>query len=395
MKLLVVSHVVHYLREGRLHAYGPYAREIEVWADLFEEVRIAAPVRVEHGPLDCVPFVHANISMVPQLETGGDALFPKLMQLLNLPAHCWRLARAMAACDAIHVRCPGNLGLLGAALAPLFSRRIVAKYAGQWHQGNHVAPTFRLQRWILASRWWRHGVVTVYGQWPDQPAQIVPFFTSMMTADQVARSRQAALGKAIGEPTRLMYSGRLVPRKGIDVLLHAVGLLHQRGKAVRLAIVGDGPERPRLERLALESGAGGVVEFHGAVPFEDMMRWYEDSHILVLASQSEGWPKAIAEAMCHGVVCIGSTQGLLPWMLDQRGLTVPADDAERLAESICTLIEDPRLYLKLSRNAAQWAQGYSLEGLREALRALLAERWNVPLSELSATASPVAAEPVR
>jgi glycosyltransferase involved in cell wall biosynthesis len=290
------------------------------------------------------------------------------------------------------VRCPGNLGLLGALLAPLFSERIVAKYAGQWHAGSCISSTYRLQRWVLSSRWWRRGVVTVYGQWPDQPAQIVPFFTSMMTGEQVARSRRAAAAKVLEQPARVLYSGRLVPRKGLAVLLEAVRLAGQMGTALELAIVGDGPERSRLERLAQELGIGQRVQFHGAVPFGEMMRWYEKAHILVLASQSEGWPKAITEAMCHGVVCIGSDEGLLPWMLADRGLTVPPEDAGQLARALSELAADPGLYTTLSRNAAQWAQGYSLEGLREALRVLLAERWNVPLSDFSPPAPPVAIE---
>ncbi len=395
LKLLVVSHVIHYLHEGSLHAYGPYAREIDVWADLFHEVRIAAPVRQEAPPGDCLAFERPNIVAVPQLETGGDTFREKAAQMLSLPVHCWRLARAMADVDAIHVRCPGNLGLLGAVLAPLFSEKIVAKYAGQWHAGGFIAATYRLQRWILCSRWWRRGIVTVYGQWPGQPAQVVPFFTSMMTGEQVARSQRMAAAKRLQCPAQILYSGRLVPGKGLDVLLEAVQMAWQRGIDTRLAIVGDGPERPRLERLAITLGIEQRVHFEGAVPFGAMMNWYEKSHILVLASQSEGWPKAITEAMCHGVVCVGSTEGLLPWMLQDRGLTVRAGNAAQLAEALSALIADPLLYLKLSRNAAQWAQGYSLEGLREALRSLLAERWNLSPAELTPPASSPAMQPVR
>lgn len=379
MRLTVVSHVVHFRHQGRLYAYGPYAREIEIWADLFHHVLIAAPLRSGPPPLDALPFEHRNIAIAPQPETGGDTLARKLLQILYLPVLLWTLARAMSSADAIHVRCPGNLGLLGAALAPLFSRRIVAKYAGQWHGGDYVAPTFRLQRWLLSSRWWRRGIVTVYGAWPGQAAQIVPFFTSMMTADQVDASQRAAARKMLAAPARLLYSGRLVPLKGIDVLLHATRLL--RGE-VRLTILGDGPEKPRLQQLAATLGIAGSVSFPGAVPFAEVMRAYDDHHILVLASNSEGWPKAVTEAMCHGVVCIASDEGLLPWMLQNRGLTVPVNDAPRLAEAIESLIADPALYRDYSRNAAQWARGYSIEGLREALRDLLQQRWRLPASAL-------------
>jgi hypothetical protein len=90
----------------------------------------------------------------------------------------------MAESNAIHVRCPGNLGLLGVILAPLFSDKLIAKYAGQWNAHKGERKILRLQRAILKSPWWK-GPVTVYGEWENQPAHIIPFFTSMMSADQI------------------------------------------------------------------------------------------------------------------------------------------------------------------------------------------------------------------
>lgn len=392
MKLVVVSHVAHYRHAGRLYAYGPYAREIDLWAEMFSHVFIASPLREEEPPGDCVPFAHDNISMKPQVESGGDSLSAKVAQLLMLPLHLWNLSRAMAGADAIHVRCPGNLGLLGALLAPLFSRRIVAKYAGQWQGGDCIPFTFRLQRRILASRWWRRGIVTVYGRWDRQPDHVVPFFTSMMTARQVSNAMFVAARKAIGQPLQLLYSGRLAPLKGVDLLLRALYSVAASGIGFHLTILGDGPQRLFLERLTAELGLQDRVTFHGAVCYDDVMSWYERAHILVLVSNTEGWPKAISEAMCHGVVCIGSSQGLLPWMLEDRGITVPLGDPNPLAAAIVSLVRQPERYARLSGNAARWARRYSLESLRDELRTVLCRRWNVPLREEPSVASPAMTE---
>ena len=376
MKLLIVSHVIHYEHKGRVYAYGPYAREIELWADVFSEVRIASPVRREEPPKDCVPFAASNITMVPQLETGGDSALAKMRQMLSLPVHVWKLARAMSEADAIHVRCPGNLGLIGVILAPLFSRRIVAKYAGQWSGAARVPLSYRWQRRILASRWWRRGVVTVYGEWPNQPPQVVPFFTSMMSREQVNRAARCAAGKTLTHPAQVLYSGRLAPGKGVDVLIRAAGLV---SPPVEVTIVGDGPERPTLEQLARDVDAEGKVRFAGAVSYDEVMAWYEKAHVLVLASNTEGWPKVLPEAMCHGVVCIGSTEGLIPWMLESRGATVPAGDAAALATAITVMVSDPVRYRELSARSAEWAQRYSMEDLKESLRRLLAKSWASPI----------------
>ncbi len=375
-KLLIVSHVIHYEHEGRIYAYGPYAREIELWAQLFSEVTIASPVRPETPPADCIAFRSRNISMARQLETGGDTMKAKISQIAALPLHAWRISRSMSRADVVHVRCPGNLGLIGVVLAPLFSRRMVAKYAGQWWGGERIPLTYRMQRWILSSRWWRRGVVTVYGEWPDQPRQVVPFFTSMMTREQVTSAVQAAGLKAPLHPARILYSGRLVPGKGIDVLIRAAAQVQE---AIEVTVVGEGPESDRLRQLALELGVAEKIKFAGAVAYDEVMEFYRQAHILVLASNSEGWPKVLPEAMCHGVVCIATDQGLMPWMLKNRGETVAAGDSKALAGAIDALIRDPQRYARLAENAMAWAQRYSLEDLKEALRNLLSGSWNLEL----------------
>jgi len=375
-RLVIVSHVVHYAWDGRLHAYEPYAREIDVWADLFETVAIAAPLRSERPPGDNAAFARTNIRVTPQPERGGRTLAAKLGQVLALPWMIWRLRAALKQADAIHVRCPGNLGLLGVLLAPLYSKRLIAKYAGQWTGYPGEPATVRLQRFLLRSRWWR-GPVTVYGQWPDQSPQVVPFFTSIMDTDQVRRAEAAAADKRLEGPLRALYVGRLSRAKNVDALLRAIADMRDEDRDFRADIVGDGPERGALETLARELSLGDRAVFHGAVRFEDVLSFYERTDILVLISETEGWPKAIMEGMSFGLVCIGSRRGLAPWLLEGRGLAIPPGDAATLAAALREIDEDRAGWRDRVVAGSAWARGYSLDGLRDALRELMAERWAV------------------
>ncbi len=133
--LVVVSHVVHHDDGGRIHAYTPYARELDRWASLVGRLTVAAPVRGRaRRPPTTAPLQATNVQTGPAARgrrrpprrQGGPAPAPAARW-------CWALDRALRGADAIQVRCPGNLGLLGAVLAPVRSRRVVAKYAGQWH----------------------------------------------------------------------------------------------------------------------------------------------------------------------------------------------------------------------------------------------------------------------
>ncbi len=377
-RLLIVSHVHHYEHEGRLAAYGPYAREIDIWADLFETVVIAAPLRRAACPGAAVPFTRSNISIWPLRDAGGDTVLAKLGLLPAIPLWALSLARAMRHADAVHVRCPGNLGLIGAAVAPLFSRYLVAKYAGQWNGYDGESIPTRLQRFLLRSSWWR-GPVTVYGDWPDQAPHVVPFFTSMMTTAQVDRAVQVAAVKRIGRPLRVLFSGTLETRKRVDALLDAVTLLVAEGVAIELVIVGDGPQGTVLRAKARDLVAGGTVTFVGALPYDESLRWFEWAHALVLPSQhSEGWPKVIAEGMCHGLLCIGVAHGQVPRMLTGRGVLLPTGTPEEIAGALADMAADPDRHLPAMRAASAWARQFSLDGLRSALAELLASRWQVP-----------------
>lgn len=366
-RLCIVSHVVHYRHGGAIHAYAPYAREIEIWADLFPEVAIAAPCVDGPPPADAAAIDRPNVRMAPQPRAGGDTLGAKLRQTLMLPVLVVSLIGALRRADAVHVRCPGNLGLLGVLLAPLLSRRLIAKYAGQWTGFPGEAWTVGLQRRILGSRWWR-GPVTVYGSWPGQPPWIVPFFTSVLDREQIERARRAADARTPADRPRVLFVGRLSRAKNVDALLEALA-----PAGLPCTIVGDGPERGALEAQAARLGVDAV--FAGAVDFDRVLGFYETHDILVLASETEGWPKAIVEAMAFGLVCVGSERGLIPQILGEgRGFVVPPRDVDALAAAL-RRASDPAEAGPMGQRAAAFGQRYSLEDLREALREVMTEWW--------------------
>jgi glycosyltransferase involved in cell wall biosynthesis len=377
-RLLIVSHVTHFRHAGKLYAHAPYAREIDIWADLFPQIAIAAPYRECAPPGDAEAFTRSNITIVPQRETGGVDFKAKVKQIASLPALVWGLCRAMARADAIHVRCPGNLGLLGAALAPLFSRYRVAKYAGEWRGFPGEARSYRWQRQILKSRRWR-APVTVYGDWPDQPPHIVPFFTSVVTEDQMTRARASARRKLAAvppSPLRVLFVGRLTRPKNTHVLLAALAQLRATGIRLCCDIVGEGPERAALEQQVDELGLRDCVSFAGGVEFAGVLDFYDRADVLVLASGAEGWGKVLVEAMAFGLVCIGSNRGVVPWILGEgRGLVIAPGDAAALAAALGRVAGNAAEFQPMREQAAVWAQRLTLEGLRDALRDLMNERW--------------------
>ncbi len=378
-RLLVVSHVVHYRYEGRIHAFGPYSREIDIWADLFPEVLIAAPVREGKPPGAAIPFERDNIDVIRQHETGGGRISDKVKQALLVPKLAFDLGKEMRKADVVHVRCPGNLGLLGAAIAPALSRYRIAKYAGQWNGYDDEPITVRAQRWLLRSRWWG-APVTVYGQWPDQPPHVVAFFTSMMTTEQMRRAREVAETKTLHDPLRVLSIGRLTYVKRVHVTIEAISLLRQRGKRAELRIVGDGPERADLESVVRERGLEDLVEFTGALSFEKTLDQYEWGDAFVLCSRhSEGWPKVLAEAMAHGLSAMAVAHGQIPTMLEGRGTLLRTGTPAEVAAALERTIDHSDEVRELTQHGTEWASGFSRDSLRTALRELMTDAWGVTL----------------
>lgn len=378
-KLLIVARVAHYRYEGRFFAYTAYAREIDLWADLFSEVAIAGTLIEAMPPRDCSPFARDNVRVVPVTDAGGNGFLAKFLQLFFLPKIIWELARYMRYADAIHVRCPCDLGLLGLLMAPRFTRRLIAKYAGQWMAFPREPLAWRFQRAILRSKWWP-GPVTVYSVHSDQPSKILPFSTSVLSDDDIHRARISANGTRDRNYFRILFVGRLSKARNVDVLLRAVSRLNIPGRAIECTIVGEGTERANLQSLAAQLEIAERTKFVGGLLFDKVLECYEVANVLVLAAESEGWGKAVTEAMAFGCVCIGGNRGMMPHILGEgRGLLVPPGDADALHQALQFAAEHPEESAQMSRRAAEWAQKLSIRAMRDSLRIVMSKSWNLPV----------------
>lgn len=392
-RIVIVSHVVHYRDGDRLLAYGPYALEIGIWARLFPQISIAAPCRAEAPPGDCLA-LPANVRVLPQPETGGTTVRAKLAQLFMLPMSVWRLCSAMQSADAIHVRCPGNIGLLGVLFSPLFSRKRIAKFAGEWDRYDGEAVTVRLQRWLLRSRWW-NAPVMVYTDKKERRGQIVPFFTPALTAGQLTRARATATARDFAPPRCVLYAGRLSAAKNVHVLLDAVAEVSRDGIPFTCTIVGDGPEREALESRASTLGISNLVRFEGAVSPNAVLDYYEAADLLVLASQTEGWPKTLTEGMAFGLICVGSDRGLMTSMLGEgRGLLVPPGDSSALARALHrAAIMTAEEIGDMRARATAWAGHYTAEQFENSLRGVLDSHWRAPSKQAPQRFASVVSQP--
>ena len=142
---------------------------------------------------------------------------------------------------------------------------------------------------------------------------------------------------ALHEGLAIGYVGRLVPEKGVDTLLEALAEI--RGDRWHLSVVGDGPDRERLEALASELRLAARVRWAGALPPQQIERLWQDLDVLVVPSRRYGtWAEAalhvVAEAMAHEVAVIGTDGGITPEIIGEAGVIVPPGEASALAAAL-------------------------------------------------------------
>jgi glycosyltransferase involved in cell wall biosynthesis len=145
-----------------------------------------------------------------------------------------------------------------------------------------------------------------------------------------------------GPPTAV-YAGRLVPEKGVEVLLRAFARTRALVPEARLVVAGDGPERPRVERLARELGLDGSLTLTGHLPRGELERRLDPGWVQALPSLwSEPLGAVVPEALMRGTAVVASSSAGAAAAVAESGggLVVPAGDETALADALTGLLRD-------------------------------------------------------
>lgn len=181
----------------------------------------------------------------------------------------------------------------------------------------------------------------VRAQWPELPTTSIP---------QLGLPVPPALTAEPHAPLAIGFVGRLVPEKGLDVLLRACAKLYG---AWTLTVAGTGPDQEQLEALAERVGIASRVTWLGGIPRGDLVRLWPRFDCLVAPSRtSAGWvetyPAQVLEAMSHGVAVVVSDSGALPEVVSKAGLVIPDGHQDRLTEALARLMAEPELRERLA-----------------------------------------------
>jgi D-inositol-3-phosphate glycosyltransferase len=183
----------------------------------------------------------------------------------------------------------------------------------------------------------------------------------------------------------LLFVGRIEPLKGLDVLIEAIGIMHQKDLLKEnpfcLVIIGGEPdgsaeqtniEISRIKSLSERYGLDDLVTFLGNRSQDSLPYYYSAAEAVVVPSQYESFGMVALEAMACGKPVVASHIGGLAYLVQDgvTGFTVPVDEPIELANRLTSLLQDPALRERMGKQAVQAAQDYSWDKIASKLMVL-------------------------
>ena len=374
MKLLIITHVPHIKVNHEYFGYAPYVREMNIWLRYVDEVVVVAPLVSESlTPIHESYVTNSPIRFVKVPEFDFTSFRNQLKAIPRALVALVKIYQAMQQADHIHLRCPGNMGLLGALVQILFpKKKKTAKYAGNWDPKSKQPWSYRLQKWILSNTFLtRNMQVLVYGEWEGTSKNIKSFFTATYSEEEMERLGVVET-RRLGEEIMFLFVGTLSKGKQPLYVIQLVEELYKRGKNVILELYGEGSLRKELELYITQNNLESIISLKGNHSRETVLKAYQSSHFLILPSKSEGWPKVVAEAMFWGCVPIASPVSCVSYMMGNgsRGVILQ-EELNQDVDQIEAVISKQEVYQKMASEGQTWSRQFTTDKFEVEISKLL------------------------
>lgn len=369
MNFLVVTYAPTIKRKDDFFSYAPYVKEMDLWFEHADTIAIVSPYYYKSEILE-KDFKRKDIKRFWLPFFSSITFLQKIRTLLLIPVIIIQLIRAFIWADHIHLRCPGNVGLIACFVQILFPWKTkTAKYAGNWDPNSKQPFSYRLQKSILSNTFLTKKMnVLVYGDWKNQTKNIKSFFT----ATYRDTDKEAVVVRTLDGLIKFSFVGSLSPGKRPLLTVQIVSALIKRKHNVRLDIYGDGDMRSELESYIEKNQLQEYITLHGNVVAEQIKEVHKTSHFMMLPSKSEGWPKVVAEAMFWGSLPIVTKISCVPYMLDEgnRGILIDPTVSTAVIE-IENVLQSASTYEQSVENAMEWSRTYTLDKFEQEIKSLL------------------------
>nr|WP_321228493.1 glycosyltransferase [uncultured Psychroserpens sp.] len=335
MKLAIISHTEHYKTpNGTIVGWGPTITELNHLLEVFDTIYHVAMFHETEAPASALPYVSDRIIFVPLPALGGKSISSKMQLLSKAPSVLNIINKTLKQVDWFQFRGPTGIGVYVIPFLSLFIK-IPGwfKYAGNWNQEKPPLG-YGLQRWMLKRQ---SRKVTINGSWNNQPNYCLTFENPCLTDQELLEGEALGKQKSIIGKLTCCFVGRLEKPKGVERIIQAITSLTEEEK-LRLKVihlVGNGPDKNYFKTIAEASGVSFV--FHGFLSRKQVFEIYKESHLFLMpTTASEGFPKAIAEAMNFGCLPLVSNISSIGQYIknDQNGFLLEPVTSNELGKNI-------------------------------------------------------------
>ena len=370
MRLLVISSAPFIKKEDGIYAYSPYVKELEVWRKNVDEIAFACPFWNHDKNLLVSKIPFTIDTYYPLKEFDFLAFLNGIKAVPILIMNCIILYKCIKKSDMIHLRCPGNMSLLGCIIQILFPGKIKsAKYAGNWDANSKQPLSYRIQKMILSNTFLTRNIkVLVYGEWKHQSKNIISFFTASYFESEI----EEVAPRNLNEKIQFLFVGTLSKGKQPLYAVKIIEKLKQLGHNVQLSMFGEGKERDVLLDYISTNELESFVFLKGNVDRNLMKVLYKTSHFVLLPSKSEGWPKVVAEAMFWGCLPIVTKISCVPNMLDngKRGILLE-ETFEKDIQLIRENIMNQKEYNEKLFKAINWSRNFTIDRFESEIKQIM------------------------
>jgi len=293
---------------------------------------------------------------------------------LPFPLKLWKQALEQKP-DLVHIHSVFNLGWMGIMLAKKLKIPVVFTHHTFWEDYCHYFPLLpekwgkKLARWLEKTTADASNLVIA----PSNEAKNrLKEIRSKTPVEVLPTGIELELFAPGGEPQvltgdgvcRLLYVGRLGKEKNLPLLLHSLKLLRQQGLPVKLRLVGDGPERASLEKLAKELDLTDSAEFLGYQPRAELHNFYREADLFVFPSESETQGLVLVEAAASGLAVVAVACEVTQELYEQKIIAgLSPGEPGAFAKKIAELWGNPEELLRSQTAAYAGAEFFSRENL--------------------------------
>ena len=362
-ELLIISDTtVHIDDQGRYLAFEPVVREIEYFAHLFRSITWIAfnyPLSKYARNVREISKVDIKYVLIPAV--GGNGVHNKLKIIRTYFRLIFLIPKYLRRADVIHTRGPSHPALITAFYSIFFFRDKIFwhKYAGNWIRQKDPF-SYSTNKYLLKQA--RRTTVTINGKWPGQQAHILSFENPCITRQERINGSVALGAKSFEKKLDFVFVGQMVETKGVRKIIETFRQLGNDPRIGLLHFVGDGPARAEYENLAIAFGLG--CRFYGFLSREDVNKVLAQTHIILLPSESEGFPKVIAEGANYGCVPVVTDISCLSQYIHDNinGFIMPSPVTEELVNVVQKVIAmDGSTLANMARNAYTMGEQFTYD----------------------------------